>query len=89
MTKIKSIINSHNHKILRCNDSTKTCICRNETICPFNGECLFKGVYKATIIKENETKEYYSSIGVYFKKRYAQHKNSFKSGNNSHTTLSK
>ena len=53
MPNIKSIMNLLNHKILRCNDNTKYCNYRNETICSFNGECLFKG----TIINGNETKK--------------------------------
>ena len=68
MPSINSIINSHNHKVLRFNGTTKICKCRNKTICHFNGECLFKIVYKATIIKGNETKEYYGSTGVSLKK---------------------
>ena len=85
MTNIKSIINSHNHKTLRCKDTTKTCNCKNKTLCPFSGECLFK----ATIINGNKTKEFYGSTGVYLKKRNTQHKHSFKSGNNPQTALFK
>ena len=59
MPNIKSIINSHNHKILRSNDTNKSCNCRDKISCPFNGECLYKGVYKATILNGNETKEYF------------------------------
>ena len=69
MPNIKSIINSHNHKILRSNDTDKTSNCRDKITCPFNGECLDKGVYKATVLNGNETKEYYGSTGVSFKKR--------------------
>ena len=58
MPKIKSIIKSHNHKILRPNDTNKTCNCRDKITYLFNGECLYKGVYKATIINANETKGY-------------------------------
>ena len=89
MPNIKSIINSHNQKILKYNDTNKTCNCRNKITCPFNGECLFKWVYKATIIYGNETKEYYDSTGISFKKRYREHKHSFKSSNNQQTTLYK
>ena len=89
MPNIKDIINAHNNKILRSNDDKKTCNCRNKASCPFNGECLYKGVYKATILNGNETKEYYGSTGVSFKKRYTQHKHSFKSSISQQTTLSK
>ena len=89
MHNINSIINSHNHKLLRCNNTTKTCNFRNETICHFNGECLFKGVYKATTINGNETNKYYGSTEVSLKKRYTQHKHIFKSVNSPQTTLPK
>ena len=88
MPNIKSIINAHNHKLLRPNNAEKTCNCKEKQLCPFNGECLSKGVYKATIINGNETKEYFGSTGVSFKKRYTQHKYSFKSLNSNQTTLS-
>ena len=89
MPNIKNIIYSHNYKILRSNDTKKTCNCRDKITCPFNGEYFYKGVYKATVINGNDTREYYGSTGVSFKKRYTQHKHSFKSGNSQHTTLSK
>ena len=66
MPNIKNIINSHNDKILRSNDTKKTCNCRDKVSCPFNGECL----YKATVLNGNKTKEYYGSTGVSFKERY-------------------
>ena len=69
---MKSIINSHNHKILRSN--TKTCNCNKETKCPFNGECLLKVVHKATLQNVNETKKYFGSTSVSFITRYTQHK---------------
>ena len=50
MPNIKSIFNLHNHKILRSNNTNKTCNCRDKISYPFNGECLYKGVYKATIV---------------------------------------
>ena len=56
MPNIKSIINAHNHKLLRPNHAEKTCNCKEKQLCPFNGECLSKGVYKATILNGNETK---------------------------------
>ena len=40
--------------------------------CLFNGECLFKGVYKAKV----RDKEYIGSTGNSFKTRWQQHKHS-------------
>ena len=40
MPNIKNIINSHNYKILKSNDTKKTCNCRDKMSCLFNGECL-------------------------------------------------
>ena len=67
MPNMKSIINSHNHKVLRSNVTTKTCNYKKETTCPFNGKCLLRGKYKVTLQIGNETKEYIGSTGVYFK----------------------
>ena len=50
----------------------------------FNCEGLFKRVYKATIINGDETNDYHGSTKVSFKKRYTQHKHSFKSDNKPH-----
>ena len=58
---------------------------KNENACPFNGECLLKNVYRATILNGNETKLYIGSTEVSFKARYTQHKQSITSGNSSQT----
>ena len=89
MPNIKNIINSHNRKIFISNDTKKTRNCRDKILCTLNGECLYKGVYKATTLNGSETKEYYGSTVISFTKRYTQHKHSFKSSNSQKTTLSK
>ena len=71
------------------NDTKKTCNCRDKISCPFDGECLYKGVYKTTILTRNETKEYYCFTGVSFEKIYTQQKHSFRPSINQQTTLSK
>ena len=87
---MKSIINPHNKKILNeSNKESKLCNCKKNTICPFNKKCLLKGVYKETITKSNETKEYIGSTGVSFKTRFNQNMHSFKPNNSTETTLSK
>ena len=50
--------------------------------CIFNGECLIKGVYKATVDHMDETKENIGStiIPFNFKARYSQHEYSLKTG---------
>ena len=86
---MKNIINSHNRKILQKKKPLeKLCNCRDRFKCPFNGECLHKGIYKTTIFCKNGYKEYIGSTGVTFKSRYNQHKPSFNSSSNQ-TTLSK
>ena len=82
---VKNIINSHNKKILDgTNKPDKTCNCRDKLSCPFNGECLLKGIYKATVMN----KEYIGSTGVSFKTRWQQHKYSVLKKSQT-TTLSK
>ena len=82
---LKNIINTHNKRILDdSNKKDKTCNCRDETNCPFKGECLLKGIYKASI----RNKEYIGSTGVSFKKRWQQHKYSVLKKTQT-TTLSK
>ena len=65
---IKSIKNAHNKRILNArNNEPKLCNCKKNVIYTFNEKCLLKGVYKETITKGNETKEYTRSTGVSFK----------------------
>ena len=81
LPKMKSIINTHNKKILNgSNNEPKLCICKKNIICPFNRKCLLKG--KAAITKGNVTKEYIVSTGVSFK-------TSFKPNNSTQTSVSK
>ena len=87
---MKNIINSHNRKILKKkNLLAKYCNCRERSKCPFNGECLNKGIYKATICYKNGYKEYIGSTGVSFKSRFNQHKYSLNNDKGNQTTLSK
>ena len=82
-------LNPHNQKILnKSNKESKLCNCKMNTICLFNRKCLLKGVYKATITKGNETKEYIGSTGVSFKTRFNQHIHSSKYNNITQTTMS-
>ena len=87
---IKNIINSNNRKILKeKKSSTKDCNCRDKTKCPFDGYCLQKGIYKATIHCPKGNKEYVGSTGVSFKSSFSQHKYSLSSDKSNQTTLSK
>ena len=84
MGNMKSVINSHNRKVLQNLDSgemtERTCNCRKKNECPLNGNCLAKNlVYKATVYVSNgEEQDYIGSTGN-FKIRYGQHKSSFTS----------
>ena len=70
---MRNISSSHNKKILEAENKTKrTCNFRNKTNCPFNGECLLKGVHKAKV----REKENIGSMGTSFKTRLQQHKQS-------------
>ena len=52
----------------------KDCNCRVNNKCPFDGYCLKKGIYKATVLCSKSNKEYIGSTGVSFKVRFNQHK---------------
>ena len=58
MRNVKSIISSHNQKILpsQRNISIKTCNCITKTACPLNNQCLLRNiVYKATVSSEKKS----------------------------------
>ena len=79
MPNMRSIITSHNKRILTGNNNyTAACNCRNG-ICPVNGRCRTKGViYEAKVTTEKETVLYVGSTGDEFKTRYYGHTASFK-----------
>lgn len=83
---MKTIINNHNKKILNennTNDTTKTCNCMKKNECPLNGNCLISNtIYEATISSdkpEYQPKVYFGLAETTFKKRFSNHKKSFKS----------
>ena len=87
---INNFINSHNQKILKAkNVSNKDCNCMNNANCPFNGHCLSKDIYKATVCWPKGSKEYVGSSGVCFSTRFNQHKHSQNNDKWHQTMLSK
>ena len=80
---IKSIINSHNAKILFPKKSTeqRTCNCLNKVNCPLEQKCLTTNiVYKAKVTSSNQNyqeKVYFGSCETTFKKEFSNHKKSF------------
>ena len=78
---IKSIINSHNRKILYPTIGRRTCNCINTSQCQLQQRCLSNNIlYKANITplgENSETKVYYGICDATFKLRYANHKKSF------------
>ena len=98
MGNIKSIISSHNRKLLEKtkssnNDGGRKCNCAKNKICPLDKKCLEKNlIYKATVKYDDDNKiqEYVGSTGNTFKIRYNGHKNSFeKETRKNSTELSK
>ena len=84
MPSIKSVINSHNKKILHTepiNPNQKTCNCQNKDNCPLNHQCLTKNIiYEATLtsnIPNYQEKKYVGLCETTFKKRFSNHKQSF------------
>ena len=83
MSNVKSIITSHNTRIIRKSqpqDSAENCNCRNKHACPLQNKCMSKDiVYKATIFTGNtqDTRHYIGMTSNTFKERYRNHIKSF------------
>ena len=83
MRKVKSIINSHNHKILQSQRSisTKTSSCITKIACPLSNHFLLRNIfYQAIVSSENPELKEKVSFGISetpFKLRYPNHLNSF------------
>ena len=91
-TNMANIIKSHNQKILNENNeasSERKCNCRNKNLCPLHGACLTKNIiYEATVTKTSGNARTYIGMTEHeFKKRYNNHKLSFKNRNHSHDTV--
>ena len=80
---IKTIINSHNAKILFPRKSTeqRTCNCLNKVNWPLEQKCLTTNIVneaKVTSSNQNyQEKVYFGSCETTFKKRFSNHKKSF------------
>ena len=83
MRNIKTIIYSHNAKILFPQKSTeqRTCNCLNKVNCPSEQKCLTTNIVcKAKVTSSNQhyqEKVYLGSSETTFKKRFSNHKKSF------------
>ena len=94
-TNMANIIKNHNQKILNeCDDvqNRRKCKCRNNDLCPLDGECLTsKVIYEATVTTtSSDTKTYIGTTENDFKTRYNNQKLSCKDWKHSHdTALSK
>ena len=81
---MKNVIQAHNRKIL-IPKNKKPCNCRSKDSCPLQGDCQDSVVYKATLKHNNQNFEYIGS-SENFKKRYSNHKSSFKNFSNRNAT---
>ena len=81
---IKTIINSHNHKVTNPKTITKgrTCNCVDKAKCPLTQNCLVNNIiYKSVSTSANphyKEKIYFSTGETMFKLRYSNHQRSFK-----------
>ena len=68
---------------------TKNCNCRQQNICPLGGNCLTKNVvYKCVVSSKNvPDKQYIGLTEGEWKKRFANHKQSFKNRKYSKDTM--
>ena len=85
---MRTIIANHNRKILSAERPTTDarCSCQNPATCPVPYECCRPNViYHATVKHDDgKTAEYIGSTEPEFKKRYGNHKKSFKSSKYKH-----
>ena len=98
MPNMKTIISTHNKKILSQDTATlgptqqqeRTCNCRKKPECPLEGKCLQANVvYQASVTTE-VTNESYVGLATNFKDRYRNHMTSFRHANRrNETELSK
>ena len=98
MPNMKTIISTHNKKILSQDTATpgptqqqeRTCNCRKKPECPLEGKCLQANVvYQASVTTE-ATNESYVGLATNFKDRYRNHMTSFRHANRrNETELSK
>ena len=89
---ISSIIRSHNKKVTsKKPENSELCNCIDKNECPLENKCLVENtIYKCTVTTSKETKIYMGTAEGNFKKRFYNHKKSFKNKKYSnHTTLSK
>ena len=96
---IKTIIQAHNNKILANKTSTENttpkqttdnCNCKNKSACVLDNQCLtLTGpvVYKATVQAGTTEQKTYIGCTEDFKKRYANHKQSFKNSSKKQQTV--
>ena len=94
MPNVKSSIDAHNNRKLKCGNKptdTKQCNCRDKNNCPLDGKCLESGViYQATVTSDKKVETYIGLTEKEFKTRHANHKQSFiKENLRSATELSK
>ena len=83
MPNMKDYINAHNKWILRNENEnyiTEPCNCREPDDCPVKPDsCRSKNIiYQAEVISEEENRNYIGLTSTEFKKRYANHKASFR-----------
>ena len=80
MDNMAKIISSHNKSILsKADRTTKDCNCRTPTNCPLEGKCQTKNiVYQATVTSQRGSYIYIGACDTEFKKRWYNHKSSFK-----------
>ena len=92
MPNLANIISNHNKKVLNQHtanklNSNRTCNCKNNSMCPLNGNCLKKSiVYKATLSTTDNDRYYYGLCETTFKSRYYNHKQSFKNNSKRNST---
>ena len=90
---MSSMIKSYNKKVIYKDvKELKSCNCRVKSECPLNGQCQVTDIiYKCTVLSPDKpNKVYLGTAEGDFKKRFYNHRKSFKNeASASNTTLSK
>ena len=97
MPNLKSIISTHNRKVLNRGQAPNTndgavgqnCNCADKTTCPLNNNCkVDKVIYRAKVESEGVAMFYIGSTIRTFKKRYGEHKHAINNEGAEGTRLS-
>ena len=82
---LEARICAHNKSLLSKPQNLKSCNCQKSRVCPLNGKCVVEDcIYKAEVVRPEQGQKEHVYIGLaggLFKKRLANHQQSFRDRN--------